>query len=248
MTLPRIGLTASFDPHSTARLKMCGVRLPYLEAIVEAGGTPIIIPLLKPGRWLHELYLELDGILIPGGGDIHPRFFGQELHPKTGLVCELRDEVEIELARSCASDKKPLLGICRGIQVINVALGGTLHQHIPDQTTGEVAHSRDFESVSLNEPIHDVSVEQNSILGTLMGSSSVPVNSFHHQAIDKSGKNLWPVASSSDKIIEGIELRNHPFYLGVQWHPELMWQQAGSAWIKLFRGFVEASRVSRARA
>jgi putative glutamine amidotransferase len=244
MTQPRIGITSRFDPYSKAPVSSCGVRIPFLESIIEAGGTPLIIPLCKPGIWLDELYQELDGVLLPGGGDIHPRRFAQDIHPKTGPICELRDEIELILAKKCAIDKKPLLGICRGVQVMNVALGGTLIQDIPDQTKSKVNHRQDSDDKFLDATGHDVVIEPNSMLAKLVGKVRAGVNSFHHQAIDRLGHNLRSVAASSDDLIEAVELDNHPFYLGVQWHPELMWQKAEAGFLNIFQAFVKAAGIT----
>ena len=185
----------------------------YMEAIAVAGGLPCLLPVV--GDNLSAAWLgQIDGLLLTGGGDIDPCRYGAAPSEQVGGVDVARDAFEEELTLAALDRGLPVLGICRGCQVINVATGGTLHQHLPDVTVEPhlVPEPRD-------RPAHEVAVEAHSQLAQVLGSERIRVNSIHHQSIDRCGGVLQAVAWAADGVIEGIESR-HPPVLGVQWHPE----------------------------
>jgi len=165
------------------------------------------------------LWQRLDGLVLTGGGDIDPARFGQARHPRVDDVSAARDELELGLTRRAVDENVPLLAICRGIQVLNVALGGTLVQDIPGERPGPIAHSQ---SEPRQQPTHAVKVMgEGTRLGRVLGALELDVNSMHHQAIDRLGAGLREVAWAPDGIIEGVEMSGDDrFVLGVQWHPE----------------------------
>jgi putative glutamine amidotransferase len=192
----------------------------YVRVIQESGGIPI--PLLPPlsKETLREIYPLLDGVLLTGGGDIDPRRFGEPPHPTAFDIVPERDELELRLVEWARAEKKPLLAICRGVQLLNVALGGSLYQDLPSDPGGSIAHSQQEPS---DQTTHKVSVVPGSALAEVVGTGGLEVNSLHHQGVNKVGKGLLPVATAPDGIIEGLELaerRHGQFFLGVQWHPE----------------------------
>lgn len=187
----------------------------YVEAVRKAGGIPILLP---PGETAIEQVLELvDGIIVTGGGDITPEAYGGDKeHPAVNRLDKERDDFEFELIRKVAERKdKPVLCVCRGMQVLNVALGGTMYEHIPD--VREVDTHR-------NEvgywQIHEVTVDADSKMADAMDSQTVNTYSGHHQAVKDIANGLRVVAKSPDEIVEGLESSSHPWMIGVQWHPE----------------------------
>lgn len=201
-------------PEGFGRLEVVGGQS-YAEAIVTAGGLPVFAPNPEPS--LAEAYLErVDGLLLSGGGDIDPAHFGALPDKQLGYVDAVRDAFELALYRAAKRQGKPVLGICRGLQVINVAEGGTLYQHLPDLP---FTHQHSQQSAD-GGPLHRVTL-MDSQLARAIGRRELAVNSYHHQAIERLGDNLQAVAHSADGIIEAIEGTGSPFVLGVQWHPEL---------------------------
>jgi putative glutamine amidotransferase len=191
----------------------------YVLALMRAGAAPVLLPQLTEHSRLRRLYDVLDGLLLPGAGDIDPARYGEARHEKCGPVSPELDEVELTLARWAVDDEKPLLAICRGIQVLNVALGGTLYQDIAAQIPGGEEHvkhrrgPRDFLA-------HPAAITPSSRLAGLLGATSLPVNSLHHQAVKDVAPGLAVVARAPDSLIEAAEVSEHPFAIGVQWHPE----------------------------
>ncbi|MBE0699622.1 MAG: gamma-glutamyl-gamma-aminobutyrate hydrolase family protein, partial [Anaerolineaceae bacterium] len=199
---------------------------------------PVIIPVAITSQDLQELFKRLNGLLLTGGGDINPDRFNGAPHPRVYDIDERRDEQEIDLVRLAAENGKPFLGICRGIQVINVAFGGTLFTDILDQMPGGFKH--DYYPDSPRDYLaHPVSVTPGSMLAKILDGETFDVNSLHHQGTDRVAPQLSPVASSSDNLVEAVELQGHPFGLGVQWHPE--WLQAYEPQRQLFRAFINAA-------
>ncbi|MBQ7130510.1 MAG: gamma-glutamyl-gamma-aminobutyrate hydrolase family protein [Oscillospiraceae bacterium] len=208
----------------------------YVKAIVRAGGIPVILPNNTDVSCVEEIAERLDGFLLSGGDDVDPVLFGQRATAKLGHVIPQRDNFEIALTRQVLEKtKKPLLGICRGIQVMNVAMGGSLHIDLPD--AGKLCHSLNM--YPRNGYSHSVEVLADSRLATMMGSRG-QVNSFHHQAIDEVAPGLLVTARSvPDEVVEAVELPGERFVVGVQWHPEEL-VDAPEA-VQLFRSFVEAA-------
>ncbi len=241
MPKPLIGITAEHWSSSTTtpNQNVHGALTSYLTAVVGAGGLPVIIPLNLEGDDLREVYARLDGVLIPGGGDIQPHLFNATQHPLTNYIDPERDRVEIELTRRAVADEKPYFGICRGVQVFNVALGGTLVQDIPDELKSDLGHSYSTAKFPGNYPAHTVKVEEETLLARILGAPIVTVNSRHHQSVKDVAPRLEIVARAPDGVIEALELPQHPFALGVQWHPENL--QAQPEMKALFVKFVEAA-------
>ncbi len=210
----------------------------YIEAIVRAGGNPVLVPVGYPIDHLPALRARLDGLLLTGGDDIDPALFGGQAHPKVSGIDAGRDRLEIALARMAVETEWPFLAICRGIQVMNVALGGTLYTHIKDQLPGALEHGL-WDTHPRDYLAHKVRLQAGSRLESILGGPSAGVNSFHHQGVEKAAPGLAETAWAPDGLVEGVELPEHPFALGVQWHPECIPQQENQA--ALFRAFVEAA-------
>jgi len=188
----------------------------YSTAVLRAGGVPVIIPPITDG--LQNLLGRLDGIIFSGGADIHPNYYsGNVNNPNLLPHDKLRDQVELDLIKHAISlPDLPILGICRGAQLLNVALGGSLLEHLPEHIDEDI--HRDGDGLWTT---HDVHVTEGSKLADVMGSKMVHTMSGHHQALNKVGVTLTVTASSVDGVIEGVELQTHPWCLGVQWHPEI---------------------------
>lgn len=214
----------------------------YYVAVALVGAAPILIPLLddEPDA-LRAVYEACDGILIPGGVDIDPQHFGEEPHEKLGRIDPSRDRTEMQLARWAVEDRKPLLGLCRGLQVLNVALGGTLWQDIEDQYPDAIKHdyfpTHGFERDHL---AHEVSLTHGSRLRHLVELDRIPVNSMHHQGIRTLAPALAVSATAPDGLIEAAELPGDHFCIGVQWHPEVF-ELTDPHTRHVFREFVNAS-------
>jgi len=204
---PVIGIT--FMSESRARPEKEAF---YLDGLRAAGGEPLP---LRPGaeeEGVPELLRRLDGLLLAGGDDVAPELYGEEPHPKLATVDGPRDRLELLLVRAAAAEDRPVLGICRGIQVMNVALGGSLVQDIADQVPGAVDHVQGAR--------HAVRVERGSRLYEILGAETLEVTSFHHQAVKRPAAGLRVTARSPDGVIEAVERSGARFLLGVQWHPE----------------------------
>lgn len=223
MNLPLIGLTTARIQDEEGRVRD-SLTQEYSQAVVQAGGIPVLIPLstIESGNTdlLRALYERLDGVIIPGGGDVHPEYYGDFVTDYDRGISRLRDKAELTLVQWAYEDDCPLLGICRGHQVVNVALGGTLIHDIKTKLNGT---SLEHDSQKIEERslvIHDVEINPDSQLAKVLGLTSIGVNSIHHQAVDKIAPPLVATAFTSDGIIEGIEVPNAMFLIGVQWHPE----------------------------
>lgn len=235
---PLIGLTTYASKNEYGN-PITALATHYIRAVVEAGGLPVLLPAsLGEAEW-RDLFARLDGIVFTGGGDIQPELFGGVPHPKIGGVDPERDALELPLARAAATEGKPFLGICRGLQVVNVALGGTLFTDVADQLTGAIRHDW-HEGYPRTHLAHPVRVNEESRLGQILGEPLPHVNSLHHQGIRALAPGLKAVAFAPDGLVEAVELPGHPFGLAVQWHPE--WLTEHEAARRLFRAFVEAAR------
>lgn len=227
---PIVGITCSIDQEA---LKL---NTSYYQALEKAGALPILIPILQRSEDLFQLADNLDGVLFSGGVDIDPRYYDEEPRPGLGQITPERDELEITLCKAFFERKKPIFGICRGIQLINVSLGGTLHQDIRTELKDVLKH---YQEAPAYAPTHVVFVERDSLLFSIVKMEKFLVNSFHHQAIKKVAPTLKVVARSSDGIIEAVEsIDRDRFVLGVQWHPERMFEKYLEHF-RLFERFVE---------
>jgi putative glutamine amidotransferase len=238
---PLIGITANESkfirsPHHP----IFSLNQVYVRAIEEAGGVPLILPPILSEDSMREVFARLDGIVFSGGGDINPSIYGEPLHSTLWSLSDDRDRVELEFARWAAHHEKPLLGICRGTQVLNVALGGTLIQDIPSEVPDALQHSFDDAVVARDYIAHPVKIENGSHLRAVMQTELASVNSWHHQALKRIAPDLKVVAQAPDGIVEAVEIQEHRFAIGVQWHPE--WLYTNQPEMKrLFTALVEAS-------
>jgi len=241
---PVIGITGRKD--TSARLlnsPMFSVGQTYVRAIQTVGGTAVILPPVLRSSEREAVLARLDGVLFSGGEDIAPSHYHQMPAAWLGGVDEQRDRFELGLVRAALARQVPLLGICRGQQVVNVALGGELYQDVMAQCPNALEHAY-APGRPMERPVHAVEVEPDSHLAEILGGTRFAVNSAHHQAVSEPGEGLRVVARATDGIIEGLEMPHHPFCLCVQWHPEAMVKSAPSMY-PLFEAFVEAARAFR---
>lgn len=237
MARPLIGITV-YSGRNASALPIAAVQTAYVNAIRQAGGLPLLVPnQLSQTEWT-EVYPHLRGILFTGGGDLRTSLFNGVDHPRVDEVDDERDALELPLLRAAATGGKPFLGICRGLQLINVAMGGTLYTHIADQHPGALRHDL-YPEIPRTYLAHPVRVEEGSRIGEILGDPLLQVNSLHHQGIKDLPPGLRGVAFAPDGIVEAVELPDHPFGLAVQWHPEWLTDQA--AMRRLFSAFVEAA-------
>ena len=238
---PLIGITAARTT-SPSGLPQYSVVEAYVRAVSQAGACPLLIPSSLSENELDTILQRLDGVLFSGGGDIDPRYYGLEPHAKVGEVDPDRDRVELHLLQKVVQEAVPFLGICRGLQLVNVGLGGTLYADIGEQLLG--AQNHDFSPGWPRDHLaHAVQVAQGSRLAAILGLKFAEVNSLHHQAVCQLAQGLLPTAYSLDGLVEAVELPEHPFGLAVQWHPE--WLTAHASMRALFQAFVEAANVKR---
>lgn len=225
MRKPLIGITPSpsLDTLSHGTFQRYVLNAAYADAVMTAGGVPVILPFHDDVS--ASLLDRLDGVLLSGGADVSPNLFGaSSVHPETYGVSSERDQFELDLLHRALRRDTPVLGICRGIQVLNVALGGTLIQDIPSEhpSGNPMLHRQQEAGIAANQPGHTVMISEGNILRERIGAASLPVNSFHHQAIDRLATSLEAIAHAADGTIEAVVMADHPFLLGAQWHPELM--------------------------
>jgi putative glutamine amidotransferase len=213
---PLIGLTCATASGGEGRPLIFRINQAYARAVASAGGVPVLIPSLSATAGLRALYDTLDGILLPGGADIDPARYGEAPDPTVDAPDPSLDETELALARWALAEAKPILGICRGQQVLNVAAGGTLVQDIPSEVPGALIHRVE----PRNALAHSIVVEPDSRLADLLGAVHVDVNSLHHQAVEDVGPGFIVTARAPDGVIEGLERPDHPFAVSVQFHPE----------------------------
>lgn len=228
-----IGITPRLSDQTTGLIT---VTQTYLDAIHEAGALPVLLPLINDQELYEEMLSRIDGLLLSGGTDIEPSLYGEEKLPACGNNLPLRDQEEFYLCRRAVEMDLPVLAICRGIQVLNCALGGTLYQDIPTQYSRQVNHLRPD---ALTEQIHSVTLEKDSKLDQIIGKTQVQVNSCHHQGIKTPGAGLRVTARAEDGLTEGVELPEKRFVVGVQWHPEAIIHSNPEAQA-IFKAFVQA--------
>ena len=233
MTKPLIGIGSDVQS-PTGERERAFVYLTYVEALRRAGAIPVVIPPQPENA--AELVHELDGILLAGGYDCDPKAYGEQPHPTVELMDARRQSNDVSLAKYARDRGIPTLGICLGVQVMNVAAGGTLVQDINSEMETEIEHASEPE----DRARHDVIIEQGTKLAGILDRHELNVNSSHHQAIRRVGEGLRVTALAPDGVVEGLEDPRHPFYVGVQWHPEDM--SGDSSASSLFGAFVEAAR------
>lgn len=235
-TKPIIGLTSSYEKTETTDYIF--VNHSYLNAVRQFGGIPLVLPSEADEEELKLLIARCDGLILTGGDDIDPELYGEEKLNDTVELTPIRDRAERIVCDLAVERKIPILGICRGIQMMNVYFGGSLYQDIPAQIPSEIKHR-------MEKPYHRVGhsciVEKGTPLHALVGGELIGVNSHHHQAIKQLADGFEVMARSEDGVIEAIFDPRKPFVWGVQWHPERIWDiEASSA--KLFEAFIEACR------
>lgn len=236
---PVIGVTSSYAPPKDNKFGSVSISESYLQAVMQAGGIPVVIPVGLPEEDLQAAFARVDGLLLTGGGDIDPSRFNGPSHPRIYDIDPARDTLEIGLARLAAERSKPFMGICRGIQVMNVALGGTLYTDITDQLDGALRHDY-YPNIPRDMLAHSISVIAGSRLAKILGGrETLTVNSLHHQGIQQVAAGLRIAAHAPDGLVEAVELPGHPFGLGVQWHPE--WLQEHAPHRALFRALIRAA-------
>lgn len=216
----------------------------YIRAVEDAGGMPILIPILQDLSALQTLLPRLDGLLLPGGLDIDPCRYQQEPHQLTSKPNPSIDALELAVAHWAIQEKLPTLGICRGMQLLNVALGGELYQDLGEQYPGSLAHAS--WDLPRHQFAHSIQVEAGSRMEKIFGQRELVSNSLHHQGISKAGKGIIISGRSEDGLPELMEVVDHPFMLAVQCHPEELYQSE-PVWAKLFQVFIAAStqRISQ---
>lgn len=242
---PVIGITPSpiEDSQSHGSFTRYATSTTYTEAVEAAGGVPLIIP-PQAGN-IDEILSVVDGLLLSGGGDIDPVLYGDDTrHETTYGIHPGRDDLELALAREAVARDIPMLCICRGIQVLNVAMGGTLIQDIPGQYSTEIQHAQQNVGIRAEDPGHTVAVTPGSLLERTYEADKVDVNSFHHQALKDIAPGLAVDAVAPDEIVESVSAGRNRWILGVQWHPEMMFREHPEH-LRPFRALVEQSRQSR---
>ena len=228
---PLVGISTGFSDNTAS------VRFTYIDAIVNAGGIPVLLPLMRDSLRAVETIARVDALILTGGEDVHPFFYGDEPAGALGGVNVDRDHSDMWLLQEAINQGKPVLGICRGEQLTNVFFGGTLYQDIPSQFPNKpvVQHGQKFGGA---EPVHHVNIVKDSHLYEVLGQEQVAVNSFHHQAVKEVAPDFKVVATAPDGVVEAIE--GFPKYnvLAVQWHPEYFAQKGEAQWIKIFEDLV----------
>jgi putative glutamine amidotransferase len=234
---PLIGIPCHASFRAETGRPIYGNNRSYVHALEAAGGVPVLIPMLNDFTALDPLLARLDGLLLPGGVDVQPSRYGEEKHPLTEEADTQLDQFELSLTSWALKEDVPILGICRGMQVINVALSGSLYQDLSDQYPGSIRHSqRDLPRTHLS---HHIIVEPGSQVESLLGTQELWVNSLHHQAVKTPGKGVHISGQARDGVAELLEVPGHRFVIAVQGHPEEIYTTV-SAFANLFSAFVQA--------
>lgn len=242
MSKPLIGITGNFQtqdagkPEGGQRLNVSNA---YVAAVIRAGGVPLVMPLTGEDEVTEAAVQATDGLIVTGGVDVNPLEYGEEPTPKQGFFCAARDHTDLCAIRCAFRLRRPILGICRGIQVLNVAFGGTLYQDVSGKE-GPAA-LKHFQQAAPDAPCHTVHVRAECRLHDLLGDT-VRTNSFHHQAVHRVAAGFRVGATASDGIPEEIEREDGGFVIGIQWHPELMAVYGDPTMQGLFDRFVDACR------
>lgn len=233
---PIIGITASKELGK----EQYAIEEADTAAIMQAGGLPIMLPHLTGEADIEQIANHIDGLFAAGGYDIDPTLFGEEPHPNLGVIIPSRDAFELELIKKVLELGKPILAVCRGAQILNIAVGGDMYQDITDQIGGDLLQHK--QKAPKFHGSHYVHVPEGSLLHLLTGSGKLKVNSRHHQANRRVPESFLISGKASDGVIEAIESKEHRFVLGLQWHPENMAIASDEASMRIFEGFIEACR------
>ena len=212
----------------------------YVESIIKAGGIPVILPILSDEESIRRQIELIDGVLLSGGLDINPLVYNEEPSPKLGYIFPDKDAFDLLIVKIACELKKPILAICRGHQILNVAFGGTLYQDLSDMEGSYIKHQQQTKDGAAS---HTIDIIDGSILHNILGSSII-TNSFHHQAIKDLAPGFKVSAYSKDNVIEAIEKCNENFVIGVQFHPEIMATYNDDNMLKLFQSFIVASQMT----
>lgn len=236
---PVIGVVPLYDIQRDSLWMIPG----YLDGIAAAGGIPVVLPLTEEEQVLGQLAYEIDGFLMTGGQDVSPALYGEERLDSCGEDLPVRDGMESRIFQLCLERDVPVLGICRGIQLMNVLLGGTLYQDLPSQHPTETEHHM---SPPYDRPVHQVEICKGTPLFDLIQTERMDVNSYHHQAVRDKAPALQTMAVSEDGLIEAVCLPERPFVWAVQWHPELSWRTDEKS-RRIFEAFVGRCASERNR-
>lgn len=240
MKKPIIGITSAYEIEDGLRnYHRTTVSIDYTKSIIAGGGIPVILPITSDLDVIKEQLELLDGLLLAGGADINPSYYGQDFKENMGVISPERDEGEFLILKEFYKTNKPILGICRGHQLINVFLGGTLFQDLKYTGKDVLKHRQDFYP---ELAVHKVKItDRDNMLAKLYGVE-VPTNSFHHQSVDKLGKGLTTIATTDDGIVEAFQMKSRDFLYGLQWHPEMMTARGNEEMKKIFIEFVNSCK------
>ena len=236
---PVIGVVPLYDIQRDSLWMIPG----YLDGIAAAGGIPVVLPLTEDEQVLRQLANDVDGFLMTGGQDVSPALYGEERLDSCGETLPVRDGMESRIFQLCLERDVPVLGICRGIQLMNVLLGGTLYQDLPSQRPTQTEHHM---SPPYDRPVHQVEICKGTPLFDLIQTERMDVNSYHHQAVRDKAPALQTMAVSEDGLIEAVCLPERPFVWAVQWHPELSWRTDEKS-RRIFEAFVGRCASERNR-
>ena len=241
---PIIGITTQTLEPIPGELPRCWVMSQrYVDVLTSVGAVPWVIPLTHDTDTLRAIYEQLDGVFLPGGVDMDPTQYSESRLPECGVTDPDRDRVEVALVQWAMADRKPVLAVCRGVQVLNVAAGGTLYQDLAEWCEAAIKHDYWPNEVRQRQDlVHDVIIEPGTQLASIIGAGATNVNSMHHQGIKKLASGLVVNAKAPDGLIEGVEGRDDSYLIGVQWHPEEL-VESDPAMRRLFESFIEQAEA-----
>ncbi|MCH5583924.1 gamma-glutamyl-gamma-aminobutyrate hydrolase family protein [Shimazuella sp. AN120528] len=231
MLYPIIGITLDQDDQKFF------INHDYVQAVIQAGGIPLLIPFLRDPIMIQKMVEQCSGLLLTGGKDVDPFYYGEEPSPNLGEIIPERDEIELKVFELFLQQNKPILAICRGCQLMNIALGGDLYQDIASQISSALNHDQ---HAPRGYPTHTIDIKKESLLFDIIGEKKIRVNSYHHQSVKNVCPPLTISAVASDGVVEAVESISHPFLLGVQWHPEGMSVLQDKHAMQLFSSFINA--------
>jgi putative glutamine amidotransferase len=234
-----VGITCSTLPANADAGPKQSLNRAYVWAVERAGGVPIILPVTREPDVIARYLSVLDGLMLSGGVDVDPGCYGQTPHPHLGDIDLDRDATELPLIRAAFDQDMPIFAICRGIQALNVALGGTLYQDLPSERPSDIGHEQNSRKIPRAQATHSIAIEPYTRLAEIAGAGEMQVNSFHHQALRDVAAPLVVTALAPDGVIEAVESRTHRYVVGVQFHPEETSVQDGKSQ-RLFDCFVQA--------
>lgn len=242
MRRPRIGIAANTMTMTTGDmpgLERTYVNYDYIVSLEKAGAVPVVLPVVKNTELVREMLVGLDGVLLSGGSDIDPAFYGADVNVHCGYINHTVDAFTLCAAKEAYNAGLPVFGICKGIQAINVAFGGTLYQDLPAEKEGSLQHSQ---MAPRSNPTHEIEIDEDSFLYPVLGSRA-RVNSFHHQAVKRIADGFRVTARARDGVVECLEKEDGGFVCGVQFHPEMMAAGGNEKMIELFRRFTEKCSI-----